>query len=242
MRQEHSLSASPSEQQKCTQDIIPNRDKGKLDLIVLRYMVYKLWLAVQRQEQTGSTHESRLYYADEHHQRMHRIAIYNIRTSLLELQQSKSLVFVGFVSKKQQLLSASTTSSIYEVDRTLITELQSASGLLSYSSLELRSGNWYNLVLLSDHTAKSHIQSSDTHKYAAYQLAPRYYEWIRLHNGTIAGGLNGGQLLLQRTKYYTFHQSSSQAQICEFTSSTSLPLQGYEPEHTSLIRIRPLPF
>lgn len=242
MLQEHSLSANPSEQHKCAQGIIPDRNKGKLDLIVLRYMVYKLWLTMQIQEQTTNAHESCFYYADEHHQRMHRIAIYDIRTGLLELQQRKCLIFVGFVSKKQQLLSATITNSIYEVDRTLITELQSAAGLLSYSSLELRSGNWYNLVLLSDHTAKTHIQSSDTHKYAAYQLAPRYYEWIRLHSGIITGGLDNGQLLLQSTKYYTFHESSPQAEICEFTSSISLPLQGYEPEHTSLISIRPLPF
>jgi hypothetical protein len=172
---------------------------------------------------------------------MHRIAIYDINISLSELQHCKSLVFVGFVSKKRQLLSASIINSIYEVDKTLITELQSAAGLLSYSSLELHRGNWYNLVLLSDHAAKNHIQGSGAHKYAAYQLAPRYYEWIRLHSGIIADGLNDGQLMLQHTKYYTFHESSSQAEICEFTSEISLPLQGYEPEHTSLISIRPLP-
>jgi hypothetical protein len=241
MIQENNLSASLSEQDGFTQRVAPDRNKGKLDLIVLRYIVHKLRLVTQLQEQTANMRDSRFYYADEHHQRMHRITIYDINISLSELQHCKSLVFVGFVSKKRQLLSASIINSIYEVDKTLITELQSAAGLLSYSSLELRRGNWYNLVLLSDHAAKNHIQGSGTHKYAAYQLAPRYYEWIRLHSGIIAGGLDDGQLMLQHTKYYTFHESSSQAEICEFTSEISLPLQGYEPEHTSLISIRPLP-
>ena len=76
--------------------------------------------------------------------------------------------------------------------------------MLSYSSLELRTGRWYNLVLFRNASTKEHIKSSETHNYAAHQLAPRYYEWIRLHNGIIPQGLAQCCLVLQTTKFYTF--------------------------------------
>src|SRR2546426_481732 len=76
--------------------------------------------------------------------------------------------------------------------------------VLRYSSLELRNGDWCNLVLLSDAGAKTHIKGSEMHKYAAYHLAHSYYEWIRLHNGVMPEGLDHMEMQLQKTKYYTF--------------------------------------
>jgi len=58
----------------------------------------------------------------------------------------------------------------------LLKELVNASGLLCYSSLELRTGKWYNLVLLADFNIKTHLKNSAIHCYGAYQLAARYYE------------------------------------------------------------------
>ena len=218
------------------QALIPDRSKGKLDLLVLRYMTYKLRLTLLMQAQNKAELQPQFYYADEHHQRMHRIALYKPS----DLQQSTCPRFVGFVSKKRQPLSASVNNSIYEVDKKLVIDLLSAPGLLSYSSLELRSGNWYNLVLFSDLSAKNHIQSSETHKYAAYQLAPLYYEWIRLHSGIIPGGLTTGHLRLQRTKYYVFQEAALYTDTYDFSPDITLSLQGYTSEHTSYIKPLPL--
>ena len=81
--------------------------------------------------------------------------------------------------------------------------------------MELRNGNWYNIVLLSDADAKKHIRSAETHVYAAYQLAPRYYEWIRLHSGVIPGGLDQVELMLQKTRYYVFQRTQPRPVIRE---------------------------
>lgn len=181
-----------------------NVNKGRLDLTVLRYMAHKVAQALASIETTDNMGSSAplpaLSYAEERHNRLHRIAIYDP----LELKKLTDIAFVGFVSKKQQPLSASIIEDIHEVDRQLIAELIGTPGMLSYSSLELRTGRWYNLVLFSAATTKEHIKNSETHKYAAYQLAPRYYQWIRLHNGSIPQGLAQGDLLLHKTKLYAF--------------------------------------
>jgi hypothetical protein len=83
-------------------------------------------------------------------------------------------------------------------------ELAAQGDLLNYSSMQLHDGNWFNLVQFTEPSGKEHLLSTKTHQYAAYELAPRYYRWIRLHHGIIRHGdpLNG--LHLHLTKYYTF--------------------------------------
>jgi hypothetical protein len=198
------------------QDVLDYRiytavNKSKLDLIVLRYMTRSVHLRLLREAVVAEMPS--LYYSEERRGRMHRIVIYDSQ----ELQVQQNLAFVGFVSRKQQSLSASIVEDIHEVDRKLVTELVGAPGMLSYSSLELHTGNWYNLVLLNDLTAKRHIRNSETHKYAAYQLAPRYYEWIRLHNGILPGGIARCELVLQKTKCYTFQMITSRPIVRELT-------------------------
>src|SRR5260370_811709 len=61
------------------------------------------------------------------------------------------------------------------------------------------------LELLRDVTIREHVKGSTTHAYAAYQLAPLYYEWVRLHHGILPSELAQGDMQLLGTKYYTFH-------------------------------------
>jgi len=103
------------------------------------------------------------------------------------------------------------------MDKKLIVELINTPGLLSYSSLELRDGRWCNLVLFSGPETKMHIRNSELHAYAAYQLSPRYYDWIRLHNGIMPGGLARNEMLLQKTKFYQFHEPHEKPKMRELT-------------------------
>jgi hypothetical protein len=186
--------------------------KGMLDLILLRYMARRLHLTLRQLEQPANPRNSQTwpYRMQERHGRTHRIAIYQPQELLVKLPLS----FVGFVSRKRRQLSLSIIKAIEKVDKVLIEELAEAPGILSYSSLELQNGHWCNLVLLRDDTAKMHLKSSSTHKYAAYDLAHSYYEWIRLHNGVMPEGLDHMEMLLQKTKYYIFHPSQ-QRLLCE---------------------------
>jgi hypothetical protein len=191
-------------------------NKGRLDLIVLRYMARSVHLTLMKEvaPQVGAMdYAPSLSYFEERRGRTHRIAIYDLQ----QLQVQRNLAFVGFVSRKQQPLSDSIVEDIHEVDKKLVAELVGTPGMLSYSSLELRTGNWYNLVLFNDPVTKRHIKDSATHRYAAYQLAPRYYEWIRLHSGIMPGGIARCDLVLQKTKHYTFQMITSRPVVRELT-------------------------
>src|ERR1700737_890073 len=115
--------------------------KVKVDLLVLRYMAQSIQGHLLNL--AASTLLPSVDYAEEHHNRIHRIVIYRQQEFLLK----RSLMFVGFISAVQEHVSPATIQEIHRVDKILVAELASNPGLLSYSSLELRKGRWYNLVL-----------------------------------------------------------------------------------------------
>ena len=170
----------------------------KSDLQVLRYMAHRIRSRLLNAAVTTTLPS--LEYIEERRKRTHRIVIYQQQEYLLQA----SLLFVGFVSGVQPHVSPAIVQEIHRVDKLFMTELVHNAGLLSYSSLELNAGHWYNLVLLSDVVAKTYFKESSTHRYAAYDLAMHYYAWIRLHNGVMPGGLDANYMLLQSTKCYTF--------------------------------------
>jgi hypothetical protein len=124
--------------------------------------------------------------------------------------REKHLSFVGFLSKKREVLSPTISHNIARVDKELVKELEENPWLLSYSSMELTDGNWCNLVVFNQEEAKERLVESATHRYAAYQLAPEYYEWVRLHNGTMSQEL--GQLVIHTTKSYRFKRGQESPQ------------------------------
>lgn len=184
--------------------ITPIVQKANQDLIVLRYMAQQVRvhtiLQAQVPGQTASAQLPWLYSLNERQRRSHRIVIYQPQS----LVQKQDLAFVGFVSGRQHAADSKMVDRLNAVDQDMLSELVHVPGLLSYSSLELRTGNWYNLVILQSLAAKSHFHTIGIHRYAAYELSPHYYAWIRLHSGSLRGGLSCGKLLLRGTKYYAF--------------------------------------
>lgn len=170
----------------------------RVDLHILSYMAHRIYLRVLNV--VGNTKLPSMDYIEERRKRTHRMVIYRQQEYLFQ----SSLLFVGFVSGVQSQASPAIAQEIQRVDRLFMAELAHNAGLLSYSSLELHPGLWYNLVLLSDHAAKMYFKESSTHRYAAYDLAMHYYAWIRLHNGILPNGLEDNSMRLQSTKYYTF--------------------------------------
>jgi hypothetical protein len=138
--------------------------------------------------------------AAEPGQRTHRVVIYRPLPS-----DQQELQFVGFVSKSHPDTPDSILTALANVDKALIMELAEHPGLLNYSSLELPNGIWYNLVVFAHTEVKNDILALKTHHIAAYELAPSYYQWIRLHHGTIVGKRLAEGMALYKTKHYTFH-------------------------------------
>lgn len=192
---------------------LPVVRKGKLDLVILRYMARRVYIALRSCNQTTTTSQPLLYYLDERRRRIHRMAIYNPEELLL----NNELAFVGFISGKLRPIRPSIGADLRIVDKKLVAGLVGTPGLLSYSSLELHDGNWCNLVLLNDPEVKIHLKNTEIHRYAAYELAPSCYEWIRLHNGILPAGLAGDGMLLKKTRYYLYQGAGRRPTIREIS-------------------------
>ena len=102
-----------------------------------------------------------------------------------------SLNFVSFVNHVQVELPVELEQELFRLDAILVEELTQIPGLLSYASLHTSSGTWYNLVLMNDDQVRSNLKQGAHHQYAACQLAPQCYKWIRIHSGNLSGGVHG---------------------------------------------------
>lgn len=197
----------------------PIFSKGTSDLLVLKYMRQRMRVTLHQLKPCATSQRPILYNFQERHGRIHRIALYNCQ----ELAQRPSLAFVGFISRKQKILDASIVDEIHTIDAQLVAEMVNNSGVLGYSSLELRTGIWCNLVLMENIEAKQQVLRSETHAHAAYQLAPRYYEWIRLHTGIMPHGLFHDEMHALHTRYYTFQTAQQKPVIREHTYVHDVP-------------------
>ena len=191
----------------------PGDEENEQDLVLLKYMAQKIYITLYLLDGPIDQSQPLLYYLEEGQKYTHRIAIYGPQELLL----SNKLDLVGFISKKLQPEDPHVIEEIRAIDKKLIVELISTPGLMSYSSLELRNGRWCNLVLFSGAETKMHIRNSEIHSYAAYQLSPRYYDWIRLHNGIMPTGLARNEMLFLKTKHYQFHRPHEKPTIQEIT-------------------------
>ena len=199
--------------------LTPVLSKGTSDLLVLKYMRQRVRLTLHQLEPCVTSQRPILYNFQERHGRIHRIALYNCQ----ELTQRSTLAFVGFISRKQKVLDASIVDEIHTIDMQLVAEMVHNPGILGYSSLELRTGVWCNLVLMDNIEAKQQVLHTQTHTHAAYQLAPRYYEWIRLHTGVMPQGLFHDEMKAVGTRYYTFQVAHKKPLIREHTYVHDIP-------------------
>jgi len=185
-------------------DLTGNRSiKGQIDLIVLRHMAQRVLLTLSTSEPgIEAASIPQLFELAERKGSFHRIALYQPEI----LRQLETISFVGFVSAWQDRVDEMARAELYRMDQQIFPALLRIPGLLGYSSLELRPGRWYNLVLLQNLATGTELKESGAHQYAAYQLAPRVYSWIRLHNGVFPGGLAAMQPKLLTTKHYSFHE------------------------------------
>lgn len=190
---------------------INNVHKRKIDLLVLRHIAQQLRLTLHTIEQPLTDNPPFLYTSTERHCCSHRIAIYDP----LQLLQNKPLAFVGFVSGRKADKDSTISQDLHAADNQMLAELAHVPGLLAYSSMEMRTGRWYNLVVLQNLDVKSHFRHSSMHQYAAYKLAPLAYDWIRIHSGVLPAGLTGSAMDVLKTKHYVYRQTDSTVAMCE---------------------------
>lgn len=114
----------------------------------------------------------------------------------------EELCFVGFFGERHLDRPAEPLES---ANAELVLEFRNYPGILSYSSMELYDGNWANLVIHDLPRAREYWRSSERHVEAAERLSTEFYRNVRIHNGTIPGGLSGGgNVVIQTTKYWDY--------------------------------------
>ncbi len=106
------------------------------------------------------------------------------------LGAAAELALVAFFGERRSDVS---DAPLHRVDTELIEELRDHPGIVSYSSLELGASTGANLVLATDPRSLEHWQRSERHALVARDLAPRHYHAIRIHVGSVPGGLAARQ-------------------------------------------------
>src|SRR5689334_2126700 len=158
--------------------------KSLRDLSVLKHMARKICAVLHTIEAPTPTWKPQSFTLERRHQRTQAITILNAERE----RRSQPLAFVGFVGERRQNIDPQVQSELLKTDAELTRGLTNMPGFLYYSSLQMSPERWYNLVVLAHADAQSHLRESAAHRHAAYQLAPDYYEWIRLHQGLMPSG------------------------------------------------------
>lgn len=182
------------------------------DIAVLQYMVDTL-RRILKQPQAIPDHPRPLVLnLEEVGGRIHRIALAQPEV----LYKATELTVVGFCGQKRPNIDREPVDA---VDEKLISEFPRHKHLLSYSTLQLESGNSCNLVLFDQPQGLNHWAMSETHTQAV-KLSPAYYAVVRLHNANLPGGLmSNNRLSLTRTKYFDFQDNPPWRAVREFASS-----------------------
>lgn len=176
-----------------------NPEGSAFDLTVLQYMVETVCRILREPQVIPNQPRPFVLCLNEVGGRSHRIAL-SRPEALLKLDD---LTVVGFCGQRRRGVDREPLDA---VDEELIAEFPQHDALLSYSTLQLESGDSCNLVLFSQPQGISHWASSDRHALAVH-MAPRCYTVIRLHNAILPGGIRPeNKLVLIRTKYFDFQE------------------------------------
>lgn len=170
------------------------------DLIGLDFAILEAMRRTLRQTLAGLGPEvppGTIVHLAEDDGRLHRVVVVNRGA----LAAAAPLAVVGFFGQGRP---DADFAALADVDAELVDELRSHPDMLSYSSWELPRGGWANLVLLADPQGARRWRESARHARAVAELTPRCYATIRIHSGTMPGGLAAGPLLHTRTAYYDF--------------------------------------
>ena len=172
-------------------------DHIEKDREVLVHMAGQASLVLEKQ--VDSLGENRTVFIKESDGRYHRFFVPRPKI----LAGAKNIYLVGFFSHKQ---AGAAPNHFGDLDDQLIEQLPTFQEILSYSTMALPEGDFGNLVLLSDEEVKLRWMQGEIHSQAV-ALSPAYYQYVRINNGLLPGGVMQPDLLeITRVKYYDFEQ------------------------------------
>jgi hypothetical protein len=119
------------------------------------------------------------------------------------LIDARDLLVVGFFGRPRE---DAQTALLFDLEERLIAGMSAYAphGLLSYYDLELVKGAYGNLILFAKPDGPARWGENPVHR-EAVEISPRNYHEIRLHQGSLPGGiLEDGELRLTRTRYIDY--------------------------------------
>jgi hypothetical protein len=119
------------------------------------------------------------------------------------LIDARDLLVVGFFGRPRE---DAQTALLFDLEERLVAGMSAyaAHGLLSYYDLELVKGAYGNLILFAKPDGPARWGENPVHR-EAVEISPRNYHEIRLHQGSLPGGiLEDGELRLTRTRYIDY--------------------------------------
>jgi hypothetical protein len=136
--------------------------------------------------------------------KVHGLGRRTVMCDPMRLGERRDICVVGFFGER---IFGPDSSALEKADAAVVLEFQSYPGILSYSSMELADGNWANLVLHTAPEDREAWRGGETHARAVAELAPRHFTTVRIHNGTLPGGINAGtSIRIDRTKYWDYRR------------------------------------
>lgn len=125
------------------------------------------------------------------------------------LRRAKKYVAVGFFSGMKTGARQNTLPLIQAADDALVNEFKTFDGLFSYSTLQLDAERYANMALFRDVASMDSWYTNPIHQEAIQTLAPRHYEYIRLHVATVQKKRDAMPVLhIDVTKYYDFTEDN----------------------------------
>lgn len=92
-------------------------------------------------------------------------------------------------------------------------------GLLSYYDVEMPKSQYGNLILFSTPDVPAAWAADEVHR-GAVKISPGHYHEVRLHKGSVSGPLlDGGDIVIERTKYFDFRDDPVWQGLRRFTDA-----------------------
>ncbi|MBK8902279.1 MAG: hypothetical protein IPM53_13920 [Anaerolineaceae bacterium] len=171
------------------------------DRATLRYMVRQLCLTLENPHRLTDIPQTILFIMPGETSWLHRLVLANPH----HFQRPEPIQVVGFFGQSRSQVNIELAK---EFDQTLLKEIPLHEGLISYSTMRLKDGNYANLVLFTSSEAQIAWSRSEAHAKAVYELSPGFYHSVRIYNGRLPHTIHqSNALTLHKARYFDYDQT-----------------------------------